>query len=421
MSQDANKMTQKTAGPSLPMMRAFALGLLFLMSGLYILSIAMQGDGAWWGYLRAFSEAAMVGGLADWFAVTAIFRRPFGLPIPHTAVIQRNKDRIADALGDFVAVNFLSPEIVRERVEDQKLSRAVAEHAAEPETARRVADGIVDAIPALIDLMDDEAVSGFMRKQAEAYSRDADLGELVGNLLTLVTEHGHHQIILDAFLAEAWRALEENEATIRQQVRSRTFWAWRLVSLDKQAANAMIGSVEDVLEAMARDPEHPGRQRITDAIQKFADDIGTSPELRAQIQSGIVDVLEHPSVLAFFRSLWGTLKQTVQTTASDRNAAVRQDLSRAIERFGAALNAETETQEALDRRLRALLVDLADRHGQDIGHLISETIHSWDTKTVVTKLEQSVGPDLQYIRINGTLIGGLIGLSIHQLTILFAH
>ena len=416
------KKAEKPQGVvSLPMMRALALGLLLLMSVLYVLAIVMREQSQWWGYLRAFSEAAMVGGLADWFAVTAIFRRPLGLPIPHTAVIKRNKDRIADALGEFVAVNFLSPEIVGERVENQELARALADHANDPATAKRIADGIVDALPGIIELIDDEAVSHFMRRQAEEFSRGADLPELVGNLLQLLTEQGHHQIILDALLSEAWRALEEHERLIRDEVRSRTSWVWRLISLDKRAANAMITSVEDTLHAMALDPDHPGRQRIGIAIQKFADDLQYSPQVRAEIQSSIVEVLAHPSVMSFFRSLWGSLEQAIQSSVSDESSTVRQDLARSIERFGEALRADTKMQNALDERLRVVLVELADRHGRDVGHLITETIHNWDTETVVNKLEQSVGPDLQYIRINGTVIGGLIGLTIYQLTLYFAH
>lgn len=406
--------------PSLPMMRGFALGLLLSMSLLYILAVSMRHHGEGWEYLRAFSEAAMVGGLADWFAVTAIFRRPFGLPIPHTAVIPRSKDRIAETLGEFVAVNFLAPEIVRKRMEDQNLSQALAEQASDPLAARRVADGVVDVLPSIVDLLDDDAVSGFMRRQVEAYSHGKGLSETVGNALKLLTEQGHHQIILDALLAEAWRALDEHEETIRAQVRERTSWAWRLISLDKRAANALIGAVEETLHAMAQDPDHPGRERVAEAIHKFADDLQNSPELRAQFQSGIVDMLQHQSVLDFFKSLWRSLKQAIETNARDPESAIRQELAVAIQRFGVALDEDPETKAALERRLRAILVELADRHGRDIGRLISETIHSWETATVVEKLEQSVGPDLQYIRINGTLIGGLIGLAIHQLTVLFA-
>lgn len=405
---------------SLTVMRAVAAALLVAMSLLYILALAMREHGEGWAWLRAFAEAAMVGGLADWFAVTAIFRRPLGLPIPHTGVIPRNKDRIADALGDFVAVNFLSPGIVGDRVAGQRLSAALAGHASDPTTARRLADGVVDALPGLVGLLDDEAVSGFMRRQAESWTRGAGVADLIGGLMRPLTEQGHHQVILDALLAEAWRALEENEAAIREQVRTRTSWAYRLIALDKRAANALIAAVEDTLHGMAHDPGHPGRQRVAEALGRFTEDLQNSPELRAQIQSGLTGLLEHPSVTAFFARLWQDLKTAITATAREPDAAIRRDLASAIARFGTALQTDEAAQAALDRRLRALLVALSERHGRDVGRLISETIHGWDTRTVVEKLEASVGADLQYIRINGTLIGGLIGLAIHQLTLMFA-
>lgn len=397
---------------SLPAMRLLAGGLLMLMGSLFLAALAQEAHAPGWGYARAFAEAALVGGLADWFAVTAIFRRPLGLPIPHTAVIPRSKERIALALGDFVAVNFLAPEIIRTRLQDQDLATSLGRQLADPATAHRMADGLVDALPAIVDLLDDEVVSEFVRRQIVDFSKDERLAAVIGRFLQMLTEHGRHQPVLDAALAEGWRALEEHEPAIRAQVRARTSWAWRLIALDARASDALIGAIEDTLRQVAQQADHPVRQRITDLLQKFADDLQHAPQVRAQIARIAGEILAHPSVAAYVGELWRAAKDSLR--AADAQTAARAALAAAIERFGAALLEDQAVLDSLNRRLRALLAELAGRHGRDLGTLISETIRNWDTRTVVAKLEQNVGPDLQYIRINGTVIGGIIGLGIHQ-------
>jgi uncharacterized membrane-anchored protein YjiN (DUF445 family) len=403
---------------SLPAMRLLAGSLLIAMSLLYLLAVFNEASSPVWGYVGAFAEAAMVGGLADWFAVTAIFRRPMGLPIPHTAVIPRSKARIADALGEFVAVNFLSPEVVGSRLADQDIASALARQIADPATARRIADGVLDALPSIADLLDDEVVGHFISRQIGDLGRDDRLSKAIGSGLQLLTEHGRHQPLLDAALVEGWRALEEHEPAIRAQVRARTSWIWRLIALDTRASDAIISALDETLREIARDPDHPARKRITQLLEKLSDDLQHSPALRAQVQRVAADMLSHPAVAAYFQDLWRGAKAALRASAEQPQSAARDALADAVARFGAALLDDAEVQQSLNRRLRALLVEISGRHGRDVASLISETIRSWDTKTVVDKLEQSVGPDLQYIRINGTVIGGLIGLAIHQMTIM---
>lgn len=418
MTLDSTEFPAGGHSVSLKTMRLIAGGLLIAMAALYLAAVYNQSHTPAWGYARAFAEAAMVGGLADWFAVTAIFRHPLGLPIPHTAVIPRNQERIADSLGHFVTVNFLAPEVIGERVKDIDLAGALARQLADPATAQRIANGVMDALPSIADLLDDEVVSEFVRRQIGDFSRDERLSALLGRGLTLLTEHGRHQPLLDAALAEGWRALEENEAAIRAQVRARTSWLWRLISLDARASDAIISSVEDTLRAIAGDPNHPARQRITEMLQKWSQDLQTSPELRRQVEHVVADILAHPAVGNYLGELWRTLKAGLRDSAAQEGSGARRALADAIARFGGALVDDAEVQASLNRRLRVLLTEISGRHGRDVGAIISETIRGWDTKTVVDKLEQNVGPDLQYIRINGTIIGGLIGLAIHQATLL---
>lgn len=417
-------MTDASAGAaahkpsSLSTMRLIAGGLLVVMAMIYLLAVTRLDQGAHWGYVRAFAEAALVGGLADWFAVTALFRRPLGLPIPHTAVIPRSKERIADALGEFVAVNFLAPAVISERLRNTDLATSLGRQLADPITARRFADGVMDALPAIADLLDDEVVSDFMRRQISEFSRDRRLAGAIGRGLKLLTDNGRHQPLLDAAIQEGWRALEQHEESIRAQVRARTSWAWRIISLDTRASDAMINAIEDTLRQMAEQPDHPARLRLTEMLQKFADDLQNSPQLRAQIESAVADLMTHPAVQGYFTDLWQALKAAIRTGAGAPDSSARVAVADGITRFGEALLADPAVVETINRRLRALLTEISGRHGRDVGTLISETIRSWDTATVVEKLEQNVGPDLQYIRINGTVIGGLIGLTIHQITLL---
>lgn len=406
--------------PSLAAMRWAANALLLAMAGLYVAAVLLARTNGLWGYVRAFAEAALVGGLADWFAVTAIFRRPFGLPIPHTAVIPRSKNRIADALGEFVSVNFLAPEVVERRLAAQNLGGALARQLSDPATSRRIADALVDALPSLVDLLDDSTVTAFLRREIGALSRDARLSAGMGRVLRLLTDHGRHQPLLDAALNEGWKALTAHEPAIRAHVRARTGWLWRLLSLDARAADAMIGATEDTLAAIAADAAHPARRQVTQMLERLADDLQNSAQLQAQIERIVAETLAHPSVGAYFQDLLSSLKAAVRRNAESPNSALRDTLSEALTRFGAAMQADTEVQDAVNRRLRAMLSALAGRHGRDVASLISETIKGWDSKTMVDKLEQNVGPDLQYIRINGTLIGGLIGLILHQLTLALA-
>jgi uncharacterized membrane-anchored protein YjiN (DUF445 family) len=342
------------------------------------------------------------------------------LPIPHTAVIPRSKERIANALGEFVAVNFLAPDVIAARLKDQDLASALGRQLADPVTARRIADGVMDALPAIADLLDDEAVSTFVRRQISDFSRDQRLSAAIGRGLKLLTEHGRHQPIVDAALAEGWRALEEHEPAIRAQVRARTAWIWRLIALDARASDALISAIDDTLRAMARDTNHPARRHITELLERFSEELQTSPRLRAEIERIVGDILSHPAVAAYFSDLWGGVKDALRAAAGKPHAAAREALADAISRFGRALLADADVLDSLNRRLRSLFSELSGRHGRDVGKLISETIRSWDTQTVVDKLEQNVGPDLQYIRINGTIIGGLIGVAIHQATLLLS-
>ncbi|MBI1187565.1 MAG: DUF445 family protein [Alphaproteobacteria bacterium] len=401
-------------------MRRTASLLLVLMSGVFIAASILIDAHPAMGYVRAFAEAAMVGGLADWFAVTAIFRRPLGLPIPHTAVIPRSKERIAHALGDFIADNFLAESNVAARLKDQDLASAIARLLADERQAQRIADGLVSALPALLDTFDDAAMADFVRRQAAALAEDGRIAPTLGAILALMTDQGRHQALVDAGLEEAWRALNENEPAIRHAVRARTAWLWRVVGVDAQASNALIQGLETTLRDVAANRDHALRRRVTEFLHQVARDLQHSPALRAQIEAAAQDMLAHPAVQNYAGEVWAAAKASLRRQAEAEGSGLRVALERVIRRVGRELLEDEAARTALNERLRAALAALAGRYGRDASSLVTETILSWDSETITTKLEQNVGRDLQYVRINGTLIGGLIGLAIHQVA-LFLH
>jgi uncharacterized membrane-anchored protein YjiN (DUF445 family) len=383
------------------------------MALLYVVSAGMAPHHSGWTYVRAFAEAAMVGGLADWFAVTALFRRPLGLPIPHTAVIPNSKDRIAEALGQFIVTNFLAPDLVERRLAGVDLAAGLARQLADQATAERVADGIASAIPSLLDTLDDQRVSDFLQRVLEAQAREFRAAPLIGDALAILTEQGRHQALVDAAIVEGWKALAENEAAFRARVRERTGWLWRIAGVDVQAADSLIAAVRETLGEIATTPHHPTRARITRALADVARDLTTSPDLQARIEAAKTDLLAHPAVAAYFEDVWAQAKRGLRAAAEQREGGLRQGLARGLTDAGEALLRDAPAREALNVRLRALLSALAARHGEDVARLVADTIRGWDARTITEKLEASVGRDLQYIRINGALVGGLVGLAIH--------
>lgn len=413
----ASKKTVDSGYVRLIRMRRLANGVLVLIMALFVFSHLWEPPGQdWdmhWRFVRAFAEAAMVGGLADWFAVTAIFRRPLGLPIPHTAVIPNNQDRIADAVGRFIADNFLKGELVAERVKDKDLSEALAKWLADPAQSSALAGGLVQAVPALLDALDDETVAAFLRQQAAEAAHGARVAPAFGSVLEALAEQGRHQAILDALLTQGYHLLEQNKDLVHEKIRGRSGWLMRFVSADKKVADTVINAVNDLLYEVASDPRHPLRAQLNQIVSKFADDLRDDPELQARVGSWIREAATHPSVGQAVEAGWSEFKAALRRDCASPEGKLRAWLESALTNLGTGLLREPSVRAALNARLRSLLVELADRHGEDVARLVSETIRRWDSATVVEKLESNVGRDLQYIRLNGTIIGGLVGLVLH--------
>ncbi|MBU6407169.1 MAG: DUF445 family protein [Alphaproteobacteria bacterium] len=401
-------------------MRAVASGLLAGMAVLYVIATAWGGEAAVWRYAKAFAEAALVGGLADWFAVSALFRRPLGLPIPHTAVIPRNKERIAQALGAFVAMNFLSPSVVAERLKDQDLAGPLARQLTDPVVAGQLARAVLQSLPSLAAAVDDPALRRFLRRQALVLAADQRVAVVIGQGLEALAEQGRHQALVDAALKEAAEALTAHAPSIRAKVRAKTEWFWRLMSADAKAAEALISALEDLIQDIADDPIHPARDRVTDLVKEFAAGLQQSETLQGEIRAAAGALANDPRLAAALEAAWTGVKAKLANMAQNPSGAAADAIADGLAHLGRALTADAEARAALNCRLKALLAELAGRHGAAAAALIADTIRTWDAATMSSKLEAQVGPDLQYIRINGALIGGVIGLALHQVTVWIA-
>ncbi len=390
-----------------------ATGLLVLMAVLFFGSTwAMAHIDPRFVWVQAFAEAAMIGGLADWFAVTALFRHPMGLPIPHTAIIPRSKDRIGEALATFLKENFLTPMNVARRLEGFDAARMIAGVLERPASGGRVRRGIGRL---LVQLSETPAAAGVMKRLeagASARLREIEVSPLLGRALDAMLADGRHRPVLDGFIEWAARTLDSQEGLIRAMVEERTAWVLRLVNVDDRIADELVGGLRGLLADLARDPDHPVRQKAERALANLAFDLQHDPDMRARVESAKRDLLANPAVTDWLDGLWARLRGSIaRALEGDGLSSLGADMAGALTE-DAALAAH------VNQLARRAIVGTVRDHGDAIVALVSDTVKTWDVATVTDKLEGAVSRDLQYIRLNGTLIGGSIGVALHAILVL---
>ena len=409
-----------TTGPtrSFISLRQLATGLLLLMLLVYALARSWESAHPALGFLRAFAEAAVVGALADWFAVTALFRRPLGLPLRHTAIIPNNKDRIGAALGRFVEQNFLSPELVASRLAQHDLAGLLAHWLARPDNAARLANQVADCLPPVLRALDNESVRHFLRDAIVARLRRFEAAPLAGQLLELLIAEGRHRPLVDAVLRGAAELLREHEAEIRERVRAHTAWLWQKLSMDERIADRIIAAAEEMLREVSADPEHPWRQRLDLGVASFALALRESDAYRAQGEAIKDQLLQHPVLQTYLAGLWSELSQLLQDDLGQQDSAIRSRLCELCRLAAEGLERDDALRAQLDDWLREAIVATVSAQRHQVAGLIEHTVCQWDGQTMADKIEGQIGADLQFIRINGTVIGGLAGLALHAVTLL---
>src|SRR3954451_11037704 len=402
------------AQPGAQGMKAVATGLLVLMAAVFAGARAFEPRYPWLSYVKSFAEAAMVGGLADWFAVTALFRHPLGLPIPHTAIIPRNKDRIGEALANFLRENFLIPAVVARRMQRLDVAAAAGRFLQTPAgEGTRIRAGASRLIADIFESLDDERLGGIVKSAISTRLRSMEVSPLLGHALASAINDDRHVPMLEGGIRWMARALDANEPLIREIVHKKANWVLKLAGLDEKLADAIIDGLRKLTVEMSTDPGHPVRMKIEEALAQLANDLQTKPETRERVENIKEQLLDNRSVSLWLDTLWQRGREAIIKAARNPDAVMAGKLGEILKSMGATLEKDERIRGAINQFARRAVVGTAASYGSSIVKLVSETVRGWDAQTVTNRLEAAVGRDLQYIRINGTLVGGLVGLILH--------
>jgi len=400
-------------------MRWTATGLLFAMGALFFTTHGLVPGHPAWGYVNAFAEAAMVGGLADWFAVTALFRHPLGLPIPHTAIIPSNKDRIADTMAQFLQENFLTPAVVARRMSGMNVARAMGDFlAVSPEdegkeTSSRITGGASEMLAEVLESLDPDRLGNQVRSGLARQFAKIDVSPLAGRMLENAMVDGRHLPLINGLIRWAGLTLEDNEETVRTIIHDRVNGVLRWAGLDKTISSNVLDGLYKLLAEVLVDPEHPLRGKIEEGMQKLASDLQNDPETRTRVEEMKSDLLENPAVAEWWMGVWERIRQSLIRRARDPNSQLGSDMRLGLSDLGQALKQDERLQMQINRFARRTAVGIATRYGGEIVTLVSETVKRWDATTITGRIESAVGRDLQFIRVNGTIVGGLVGMTLH--------
>lgn len=411
-------------------MKIAALALLVAMISGFITSHVMGGQGAW-AWVRAFCEAATVGALADWFAVVALFRRPMGLPIPHTAIIPSNKDRIGDNLAVFVRDHFLDPDTLMEKLRGFDPAARLSRWLARPKQAHALSDGARRVALQTLDLLDDSAVRGVIQEFVVKTLRRWDAAGTAGEVLGLLTRDGRHQELLDAAMERLGGYLGDEDVKERASALlvkfARKEWPRIIKAVDVIAsvegiadnladrlARALVQELRDVLS----EPDHPVRRDYEAWVLDYIARLRTDPALAAQVEAMKQRAIDHPKVQEYVQGLWDDIHAALRRDLSDEQSALAAHLENAQLALARKLGEDPDLREAINGHVLGAARRLTGRLRIGVTEHISRTVKLWDERHLVEELELSVGRDLQYIRFNGTLVGGLIGVLLHAAVLL---
>jgi uncharacterized membrane-anchored protein YjiN (DUF445 family) len=401
-------------------MRLVATGMLLAMAAIFIAARATVHLHPAIGFVQAFAEAAMVGGLADWFAVTALFRHPLGLPIPHTAIIPRNKDRIGDTLAIFLRDNFLTPAVVARRMRGMDVAGAAGRFLASPSSGDgRLRVGASRLLADMLEALDQERLGGMVKSAIGQRLRAINVGPLVGQAIEAAMRDGRHAPVMDGIIQWADRALEANDHLIRQMVHERAGTVLRWTGLDENLANAIVNGLRKLLADMAADPGHSLRLKAEEGMAKLAFDLQFDIEMQAKAAKIRDEILDNPAMQRWIEGMWEQARTGLLRAVRDPGKAMAGRLGEALQQLGGTLQEDARLKLVINRFVRRGAVGATATYGDSIVKLVSETVRGWDAGTVTSRLENAVGRDLQYIRINGTLVGGLVGLAINAIDTFF--
>ena len=406
---------EATRQAALDTMKRRATLLLVAATVIFIVARALEARFPWLGILRATAEASMVGGLADWFAVTALFRHPLGIPIPHTAIVPARKDRVGRTLGAFVQRNFLTREVIEHRLRAAQVGKRLAEWIAEPANARMIARSAASAMSSGAQLLRDEDVQEVIDRSLAKRVRSMHLAPLLGKVLAVMTEDNRHQEVLDEVIQLASRTVNENSDLIRQRIEQETPW-WIPSAVDEKIFKRVLGAIQRLLSELNADRYHPLRERFDNSLHHFVDRLNTSPEFAAKVDAWKEEFLDNDAARKFSASIWQEGKEALARYVASPDSKAPGVIEEALTKFGQKALDDPELLAKMDEFAVDVAVFLVARYQDEVADLIATTVSSWDPELTSRRVELAIGRDLQFIRINGTLVGGLAGLIIYLIS-----
>ncbi|HEX3792613.1 MAG TPA: DUF445 domain-containing protein [Pseudonocardiaceae bacterium] len=398
-------------------MKAIAVAFLLIAAAVYVATTIAGGHG-WLGYLKAMAEASMVGAIADWFAVTALFRRPLGLPIPHTAIIPSRKDALGSSLGDFVGTNFLSEQVVRDRLRRVGIAHRLGGWLAQPDNAERVTSELANVVRGAVTVLRDDEVQAVIEQLVVTRVLAHPWGPPLGKLLSGILNDGVHHKLVDLLCDRSYDWVRDNHSVVVRVVAERSpNWAPRFV--DGLVADKLYTEVLAFAWAVKTDVNHPMRQAIDRFLLEFAADLQTDPTTMERAEQVKQQVLAHPDVRNVIGSAWGTAKKMLLESAEDPSSDLRRRVRDGLASLGGRLVGDDGMSEKVDTWVENAAGYVVANYRDEITTLITDTVARWDAQETSRKIELQVGRDLQFIRINGTVVGALAGLVIYSISQLF--
>jgi uncharacterized membrane-anchored protein YjiN (DUF445 family) len=400
-------------------MRVIATGLLVAMTVVFAAASFAQARWEWLAYVRAFAEAGMVGACADWFAVVALFRRPLGLPIPHTAIVSNNKDRIAIALGRFLSENFLNPRDVHKQVARVDVAGMLTRWLNEPGNVEALTRQLAGQLPQIVRTLPTADLGAALGRLARRGIEGIPAAPLAARALKVLWAGGAAQAVLEQAIVLAERGLARNKSKITRIVSEQSA-AWVPRWVDKMIAEKVTAGLLSTLEEL-RDPDHPWRLELAQAIEKLIARLADDPDTHALGERIKAEILASPLLAEQAQALWRELEHAIHAGLQNRGEPVASAITAALQALGRWLEEDAGRRKRINRTIRLLALRILLPRRAEIGGYVTEVVQSWDSTTLVERLELQVGKDLQYIRINGTLVGGLVGLLIFTASQWLAH
>ncbi|AZO67897.1 MULTISPECIES: DUF445 domain-containing protein [unclassified Mesorhizobium] len=382
---------------------------------------SFEGHYPWLGFVAAFAEAATIGGLADWYAVVALFRRPLGLPIPHTAIIPENQNRIADNLGRFIEVNFLAPEPVREKLAEVDFSALVADWLADPNRAADLSHFVGRLVPQTLAAVKQSGLRGFVTSRMLEQIEKVPLAPLAAELLSALTDDRRHQRLFDEFTKVVGRFLSDEQAlaSMREKIREELPSLFNLFRADAYLLKKIVASAGSLLDEVRADPEHPMRAEFDRFVLTFVERLRTSKQYAKRAEKLKRDFLARPELKALAGDMWESLSLFIEQDAKASNSMIRAHLANMFVEVGRHLAGDAQIRADMNQGFVVALSSFVESQKSGVSKFIADQVKRWDLAQLTRLIEMNIGRDLQYIRFNGMVIGGLAGLVLHTVELLF--